>query len=67
MTVKEMAELIGKPATYTFHVGKSFVSVDMNILDAKEVFGRQMVELAPVSGTGTIWANLDNIKIEEAS
>ena len=63
MTAKEMAALIGKPATYTFHIGKSFVNVAMAITDAKQSFGRQMVELAPVSGTGTIWANLDNIKV----
>jgi len=64
MAAKEMAQLIGKPAVYTFHVGKSFVSVNMTITDAKQVFGREMVELVPVAGTGTIWANLDNIKIE---
>lgn len=64
MTAKEMAQLIGKSATYTFHVGKGFVNVQMTITDAKQVFGRQMVELIPVAGSGAIWANLDNIKIE---
>ena len=65
MTAKEMTELLGKPATYTFHIGKSFVNVDMTITDAKQIFGRQMVELVPVAGSGKIWANLDNIKVEK--
>ncbi len=64
MNAKEMIDLIGKKATYTFKIGKSMVEVKMTITDARHVFDRDEVLLVPVSGSGSGWANINNIEIE---
>ncbi len=64
MDAKELAKFIGKKAIYTFMIGKSLVSIEMTITDARHIFNRDEVLLVPVAGSGAGWANINNIKID---
>lgn len=64
MDAKELSYLIGRKAVYPFMIGKSLVEVEMVITDARHIFNRDEVKIVPVSGSGSGWANINNIKIE---
>lgn len=57
MSVKEMIALVGKTGTYTF----DGMHVEVTIEDAKESWGRLLVQIVPVSGAGSKWTPVENV------
>ena len=57
MSVKEMATLLGKTATYDVNG----MGVHVQITDAKQAYGRLLVEIIPLAGERTAWVALDSI------
>lgn len=67
MDAKELAKFIGRKAIYPFRIGRNNIDVEMVITDARSIFDRDEVKVMPVAGSGSGWANVNNIKIHVAN
>ena len=56
---------IDMKATYDFRTGneKKLITVEVEVLDYKELFGRKMCLITPVRGKGKVWVNQDKVKV----
>jgi hypothetical protein len=52
LTTRELATVIGTVTTWKVSAD---ITVDVEILDSRQVFGRTDVLIRPVAGTGTTW------------
>jgi hypothetical protein len=57
MSVKEMATLLGKTATYEV----AGMGVHVQITDVKQAYGRLLVEIIPLAGENTTWVAFHSI------
>lgn len=62
MTSNTLKENVGK--TMQWMLGTK-VSVNVRILDAREVFGRADLRITPVSGSGEQWVSAESCKQPE--
>ncbi len=58
MTAKELGQRIGKPVL----LQTGDLQVLCNVLDARESWGREQLQITPQSGQGTVWVNADRTK-----
>lgn len=67
MTAKEMAALIGRKgyARLAASGAGNVLRVDVEVIDAKQAFGRQDVLVTPVAGAGKAWMSLENVTLYE--
>ena len=64
MTARELTAKIGKKGTarLTTH-GKGFVTVEIEVTDARTAFGRIDLEVTPVAGSGRMWVSADSVQL----
>lgn len=62
MTVKTAKEVIGRQADLRL----DGLTVLVEILDARFVFGRDDARVRPVSGTGEKWVSMESLVVKEA-
>lgn len=63
MEISEMVKLVGHK-TGNKEIGLYYsdgLSIEVKLIDAKQVFGRIDVKISPVSGSGDKWVQLDKI------
>ena len=66
MTARELADLIDKQATLAVPAeskGTAVLEVAVQILDAREHFGRIDVLVTPVQGAGQAWVSAERVKV----
>lgn len=60
MTAKELSTYVGKTGQWTVNAGAG-VSVPVKINDARIMFGRVDLSVAPVGGIGECWVDRDSV------
>lgn len=60
ITIKEMAALIDTRGTYG--IGRD-VWMDVTITDLRTSYGQVQALVTPVAGKGSMWVNLDSVKV----
>jgi hypothetical protein len=63
MTVKELAEVIGKRCMVTVWLSDS-ITFPAQITDVRKVYGRLDYRITPVGGEGEIWVGSDRCKLD---
>lgn len=61
MTVKELSASIGKQGSLSV----SGLHVEVKVTDARQVYGRHDLQVAPVNGSGEIWVEASRVHFEE--
>lgn len=61
MTAREAKNLLGKVGALTM----GDLTVDVEILDVREVFGRTDFLVTPVAGSGQTWRAEHNVKVQK--
>jgi hypothetical protein len=62
MKMNELTELIGRIAEYRDGTG---LTVKVQVLDVKSVYGHEKLLIAPLEGSGQKWVNLPKITLTE--
>ena len=62
MTTMELADYIGRTATY--RPIRSTLDVTVEILDARQSYGRVEFLIRPTTGSGESWIRLESLTIE---
>lgn len=63
MTATERANLIGRRGTMTYEHSSGDLEFPVNILDAREAYGRLDVLVTPAEGSGQAWVSADRVKV----
>lgn len=63
MTVKEMADLIDREGRVVI----SNLGVNVRVVDARAVYGREQVRITPLAGDGMAWVELTRVKLNAVS
>lgn len=61
MTSKQLGAFIGRAALY--RPDKSDIKFEVEVADAREVFGRREVLIRPLAGGGSRWVNLESLTL----
>ena len=60
MSIREAAKLIDKEATY--RVGE--FAIPVRIVDFKNSYGRDKVQITPIHGSGEQWVMLESVNVK---
>lgn len=62
MTAREAKQLLGSTGSLATLDG---LTVDVKILDVREVYGRVDFLVTPVAGSGQVWKQAGNVKVSK--
>lgn len=66
MSIKELAQAIGKQGSATFTGKSGTLSVDVRIENVRQTFGRIDYQVKPVAGGGLMWLESSRVMLYPA-
>ena len=65
MTVREMAEVVGRECMVKVSIGSDSLLVPASILDARLSYGRMDYRITPSGGSGETWVSAERVTVVE--
>jgi hypothetical protein len=64
MTVKDIAEAVGKECSVTVAVGSAYLVIRATVADARLSYGRLDYLIKPEAGEGEAWVSAERVKVQ---